>query len=297
MQKLGMEEGEAIEHKMISNAIEKAQKRVESHNFEIRKHLLEYDDVMNKQRQYVYYLRNQILEKDNIQEIVIDFFEDYIDEMVNFYLPEKKATEWDIDGLNNWLESSLNIKHTYNMDDAEKKSLDEMKQDVTDRISSEYQAKETSIGTENMRILERIIALQVIDQKWKEHLYSIDHIKEGVWTMGYAQKDPLVEYRFRSFEMFEEVVSTIKEDTINFLFKAHVQGPIEEQVPKESKQIGETIHRGTTTYGVNVAEMNDLQKASIGQPASTKPKSDSSEAAKKTAGGSSNRKSGRRKRS
>jgi preprotein translocase subunit SecA len=295
MQKLGMEEGEAIEHRMVSNAIEKAQKRVEAHNFEIRKHLLEYDDVMNKQRMYIYSLRNEILDRDNISDLIAEFLDDYLAEHIALYMAEKRASEWDVDGLISWLEGSFGIRLKHSREEIEGKSLDEMSSEITALVKESYHNKEQSAGSENFRILERIIAIQVIDQKWKEHLYGNDHIKEGVWTMGYAQKDPLVEYRFRSFEMFEEAVSMIKEDVINFLFKAQIQGQIQEYVPTETQVRGEAIHQGTSTYGVNPAEMQKLQQSGISAP-SSRPKVDTSKAAQHTAGGASSRKSGRRKK-
>ena len=295
MQKLGMEEGEAIEHRMVSNAIEKAQKRVEAHNFEIRKHLLEYDDVMNKQRRYVYSLRNEILDRDNIRDLIEEFMDDYLNEHMAFYMSDKRASEWDIDGLISWLEGSLAVQVKQSKAEIENKSLEEMTNEIMTLVKDNYRKKEEIMGIENLHILERIIALQVIDQKWKEHLYGNDHIKEGVWTMGYAQKDPLVEYRFRSFEMFEEAVSMIKEDIINYLFRAQIQGQIEEHIPSVTQVRGEAIHQGTATYGVNPAEMQKMQQSNISAP-SSKPKTDTSKAAQHTAGGASSRKSNRRKK-
>lgn len=296
MQKLGMEEGEAIEHRMVSNAIEKAQKRVEAHNFDIRKNLLEYDDVMNKQRQIIYAMRNEILERENIAELVAEFMEDYLLEKIAVYVPDKRASEPDLDGLKTWLEGSLGIPLGWDKEYLENKTFDEVSSELMELIHNEYRKKEAATGRENLNILERIITLQVLDQKWKDHLYFIDHIKEGVWTMGYAQRDPLVEYRFRSFEMFEEIISIIREDVTNFLFRAQIQGPIEEQIPKESQVKGQAIHQGTTTYGVNMAEMQKLQESSIMPPASSGPKTETSKAAQNTAGGGSSRKSNRRKK-
>ena len=296
MQKLGMEEGEAIEHRMVSNAIEKAQKRVEAHNFDIRKNLLEYDDVMNKQRQIIYAMRNEILERENISDLVSEFMEDYILERIAFYLPEKRASEPDFEGLKTWLDGSLGIQINWDSEYLEGKSMEELSGALLKLIQDEYKKKEETIGKDNLHVLERIIALQVLDQKWKDHLYFIDHIKEGVWTMGYAQRDPLVEYRFRSFEMFEEIISAIREDVTSFLFRAQVEGPIQEQVPKESQVKGEAIHQGTTTYGVNLSEMQKMQESAILSPSSSGPKTDTSKAAQNTAGGGSTRKSTRRKK-
>ncbi|MDH4261810.1 MAG: preprotein translocase subunit SecA [Spirochaetia bacterium] len=295
MQKLGMEEGEAIEHRMVSSAIEKAQKRVEAHNFEIRKHLLEYDDVMNKQRRYIYSLRNEILEQENISELIHEFLDDYLVEHIALYISDKRTSEWDIDGLISWLEGSFGIILKYSKAEIESKSIEELSDEITKLVNETYNNKEINLGTENMHVLERIIALQVIDQKWKEHLYANDHIKEGVWTMGYAQKDPLVEYRFRSFEMFEDSVSMIKEDVINFLFKAQIQGQIQEQIPTETQVRGVAFHQGSSGYGVNPSEMQKLQQSNMSVP-QVKPKTEVSKAAQHTAGGASARKSNRRKK-
>ncbi|MES0490615.1 MAG: preprotein translocase subunit SecA [Leptospirales bacterium] len=294
MQKLGMEEGEAIEHKMVSSAIERAQKRVEGHNFDIRKHLLEYDDVMNKQRTYIYSLRNEILEKDQVTDMVEEFIEDYIYSRTSEFLPDKKVADWDTEGLKDWLSGSFDIHMPLGEDDLTGTSLDKMTAEIHQKVQNAYTAKTAKLGEKATPLIEKIISLQVIDQKWKDHLYTNDHIKEGVWTMGYAQKDPLVEYRFQSFQMFDEVVDDIKEETVEFLFRAQIEGQLEEQVPTEMNIQGEAIHEGTQGYGVNPAQLNQAQNS--GMPSPPKPKSDTSEAAKKTSGGGSTRKSSRKKK-
>ncbi len=293
MQKLGMEEGEAIEHKMVTNAIERAQKRVEGHNFEIRKHLLEYDDVMNKQRTYIYQLRNNILEQDDVSEMMQEFIDDNTSGRIGQFLPDKKASEWDLEGLKTWLESTYGVLLSQDDKEIANQGYEELIADIEKKIEDAYRRRRESIGEENITLLEKIITLQVIDQKWKDHLYTNDHIKEGVWTMGYAQKDPLVEYRFQSFQMFEEMVEIIKEEAIHFLFKAQVRGAIEEHVPEASQIQGEAIHQDTAGYGVNPAQMSQMQAQAVGSAAS---KTGNSDAAQKSAGGGSARRSTRKKK-
>ncbi|MDH5720292.1 MAG: preprotein translocase subunit SecA [Spirochaetia bacterium] len=294
MQKLGMEEGEAIEHKMVTKAIERSQKRVEAHNFDIRKHLLEYDDVMNKQRTYIYQMRNEILENDNISELIEEFFNDAVLSRLSFFLPSKSSTEWDIEALKNWLETTLNLKWEFSNEEAANMPLNSIEEKVLEIIKRAYAEKREKLGEKTMVLIEKMIALRVIDQKWKEHLYSLDHIKEGIWTMGYAQKNPLVEYRFESFRLFEEMVTLIKEDTLEFLLRAHVEGQITEEEPEEYSAVGEAIHDDTQSYGV--ASAVKRQSMSAAPAPSPKPKSSESLAAVKTSGGGSRRKSNRRKR-
>lgn len=297
MQKFGMEEGEAIEHKMVSNAIERAQKRVESHYFERRKNLIEYDDVMNKQRTLIYSLRDDILVKDTISDLIKEFIEDYGDGMVTNFLPDKKASEWDLEGLKQFLENSYGVHLDITEESAQGMTVDAVGNHIVELLLTGYDRKRRELGPDNIVIIEKLIALQVIDQKWKDHLYTNDFIKEGVWTMSYAQKDPLVEYRFQSFQMFEEAIEAIKEETISFLFKAQIEGPVHEEVPSEREVQGQAIHQGVTGYGVNPQQLAQLAQG--GAPSGSAPaelRHDSSTAAKRTSGGSSTRKSSRKKK-
>jgi len=298
MQRLGMEEGEAIEHKMVTSAIERAQKRVEGHNFEVRKHLLEYDDVMNKQRKYIYSIRDEILEKDDIHEIIIEFIEDHVSEKINEYLPEKKTSEWNIEELKKWLEHSFTITSFLNGKDLSNESADSIHRIILKLIEEKLKERKEKIGESNFKILEKIISLQVIDQKWKDHLNTNDQIREGVWAMGYAQKDPLVEYRFQSFDMFEGMVSLVKEDIIMYIFRAQVQGIIEEHMPEPKEVIGNAIHQDVKSYGVSAG---NFQPANFNPNAfqgakGTSQNRETSKAAVHTSGGGSHRKSSRRKK-
>jgi len=295
MQKLGMQEGEAIEHKMVSKAIERAQKRVEGHNFDIRKHLLEYDDVMNTMRQYVYSMRKQILEDDNITEMIQGFFDDVIENNLILFLPGKNFDEWEMDSLNQWLDG-YEINLGLNDHEIAEKNLDEMQDHIRNLIKNQYAAKKEEVGEDNFFILEKIVALQVIDQRWKDHLYEIDHLKEGIWTMGYAERNPIVEYRIQSFDLFEQLVGAIKEETLEFIFKAQIEGPLEEHIPDEYHMTGEAIHNDTQSYGVSDSFAINPEENVMPPQMNNRPKSQDSEAAKRTGGGSSKRKKGRKKK-
>ncbi|MDH5718121.1 MAG: preprotein translocase subunit SecA [Spirochaetia bacterium] len=296
MQRLGMAEGEAIEHKMVTNAIERSQKRVESHNFDIRKHLLEYDDVMNKQRTYIYKTRNEILENENIHELINEFIHDVVTERVSLFLPGKSAGNWDIEGLKSWLETNFNLKLDISENNILSMNSNDIVEKILDDILKLYDEKKEKIGDKNFSLVEKMIALQVIDQKWKDHLYALDQLKEGIWTMGYAQKNPLVEYRFESFRLFEEMVSITKEETLEFLFKAQIQGVIQEEIPQEYSASGEAVHNNIDSYSA-AAAMAASPASSMGSlAAATRSKNSESKAAAKTAGGTSKRKSSRRRR-
>jgi len=219
MNTLGMEEGQAIEHPLVSRAIEIAQKRVETHNFEIRKQLLEYDNVMNRQREVVYELRRSILEGENIKERVLDGIHNAIRVMVPQYLFSGEEVQWDIEGL------VVALKATFRLDiQPIQKDLVEMTQEQIEELISEklyamYEQKEKDIGIDQMRRLERIILLQTIDSKWKDHLYAMDQLKEGIGLRAFAHKDPLVEYQHEAFGMFEMMYDSIMQDVVETVFK------------------------------------------------------------------------------
>jgi preprotein translocase subunit SecA len=227
LQRLGMEEGVPIESRMISKRIEAAQKAVESQNFEARKHLLEYDDVMNKQREAVYGLRRQLLEGLDQKELIV---EDYVANILSGFLdeaaPEKQhPDQWDWNGLKSKLVSQFGLDV-----DAEEINISEMTrhelgETLFDRLKDRYEAKEQVIGDKAMRFHERMIMLSVLDGLWKDHLLNMDHLKEGIGLRGYAQQDPLVAYKKESFDMFEGMMERFQEDTVRFLFLMQIVGP------------------------------------------------------------------------
>jgi preprotein translocase subunit SecA len=219
MQSLGMEEGVPIESKLITRQIERAQKQVESRNFEIRKHLLEYDDVMNKQREAIYSIRRDLLEGTEQRDYIVQLANDIMEDLIDQYTPREKSPEsWDFDSL------QVNVRNQFGIDihqlniDAASVSYPELTQSLTETISKYYENKEQRLGVEYMRYQERLIMLQVLDTQWKDHLWALDHLKEGIGLRGYGQRDPLMEYKKESFDMFEALRARIEEETIRFLF-------------------------------------------------------------------------------
>jgi preprotein translocase subunit SecA len=221
MGKLGMEEDVPIEHRMVSRAIENAQKKVENHNFEMRKHILEYDDVMNQQRKVIYEQRRQILAGEDLKEEVLGLAEDMLDGILGFYCPENAYPEsWDVTGL----KDALAAKFSYRLTDIDPQSLsrDELREKLWGAVRQSYDDKEKEIGSELMRHLEKVFMLQAVDHQWKDHLLAMDHLKEGIGLRGYGQKDPLIEYKKEGFEMFEEMKLRIVETTVENLFRIKV---------------------------------------------------------------------------
>jgi preprotein translocase subunit SecA len=230
MQKLGMEEGVPIEHGMVTRAIERAQKQVEAQNFSVRKHLLEYDDVMNKQRENVYALRRQILEgtiklqdEDGQEErldtrgYLMSLAEEILDSLLETYAPHQADfEEWDLDAL------KREINRVFGIDgarlDFSEKSADEIRDLVWERCEASYKEKEAIVGREVLQRVERDIMLQIVDSQWKDHLYSLDHLKEGIGLRGYGQRDPLVEYKRESFDLFQAMKDRIDEEIVRHLW-------------------------------------------------------------------------------
>ena len=234
MQRLGMEQGVAIESKMVSKRIAAAQKSVEGRNFETRKHLLEYDDVMNKQRETIYGLRRQLMEEPDQREYLVGetgVARDLLADLTRQYLdPGASPDDWDIENY------KVQIQTIYALDpeaegvDFSSLSSDEISDLIWDRLKTKYAEKEKQIGDEAMRTYERIIMLNIIDAQWKDHLLALDHLKQGIGLVGYGQKDPLVEYKKESFDLFQAMLDRIDTTTIRSLFNLQV---VSEQQPAE----------------------------------------------------------------
>ncbi len=227
LERLGMEEGVPIESRMISKRIEGAQKAVEAQNFESRKHLLEYDDVMNKQREAVYGLRRQLLEGVEQRELIL---EDYVGGILSGLLDEYagenvRPDQWNIKGLDEKLVDHFGLGLAAAGIDASQLARHELGDSIFEKLKEVYESKERILGAEAMRYHERMIMLSVIDGLWKEHLLSMDHLKEGIGLRGYAQQDPLVAYKRESFDMFEAMMLKFQEDTVRFLFRMQILGP------------------------------------------------------------------------
>jgi preprotein translocase subunit SecA len=236
MGRLGMEEGEPIENNMISKAIENAQRKVEGHNFQIRKNLLEFDDVMNKQREVIYGQRRNILAGENLREETLLMIEDLVDGMVEAYTDEKTFPEdWDLKAVTQ--ESFKHFGLKIKLAELEDVTQEELRELLIEKAKKKFNAKEEELGPELMADLERYILLQSLDNQWKDHLLSMDHLKEGIGLRGYGQRDPLREYQKEAYEMFADLMERIKAEALAFLF--HIRVTSEEEVaqaaPKEQE--------------------------------------------------------------
>lgn len=217
MDKLGMNEDMPIENKMVTKAIENAQKRVEAHNFDIRKHLLEYDDVMNKQRTEIYSFRKEILQSENLKDRIYTMIDEVVDKLLGIYCPEERyKEEWDIKGLRDAIYGIFSLR-------PDVVDLNSLREELISEIRNAYEKKELEIGSDLMRYIERVILLQVVDTQWKDHLLAMDHLKEGIGLRGYAQKDPLIEYKKEAFDMFVEMAGRISTEVLSRLFKVQIQ--------------------------------------------------------------------------
>jgi preprotein translocase subunit SecA len=218
MGKLGMDESQPIEHKWITKAIESAQKKVEAHNFDMRKHLIEYDDVMNKQRTEIYSFRRELLAGKDVKEKVLEMAENALDELFPIYCPENKhPEEWDAGGLRDALFRQFSI-----YPNIEAKAFDEFREELLAGVKQAYDNKEKEIGADTLRYLEKVIMLQVVDSQWKDHLLGMDHLKEGIGLRGYGQRDPLVEYKKEAFHVFSEMSDRISSEVVSRLFKIQI---------------------------------------------------------------------------
>ncbi len=219
MQKLGMEEGVPIESKMVSKQIESAQKRVEGQNFSARKHVLEYDDVMNKQRGAIYGLRKQLLEESDQKEYVSSVADDIMASLVSQHAAEEThPSEWDLEGLGTAVLRQFGIDYRKEDVDPDDLSSRELEDALIEVIHRKYDEKEELIGADSMRFHERMLMLQIVDAQWKDHLLAMDHLKEGIGLRGYGQRNPLIEYKKESFTLFEDLMNRIEDDGIRFLY-------------------------------------------------------------------------------
>lgn len=248
MQALGLEHGEAIEHKMVSNAVERAQKKVEGRNFDIRKQLLEYDDVANDQRRVIYDQRNEILAADDVADAVIGIREEVMEAAISDYVPPQSLPEqWDLPGLEAHLKTEFNLDAPVSQWAAEDNrfSEEQLRERLQTMHREAYAAKVAAAGEKLIRRFEKQVMLQVLDTRWKEHLQSMDHLRRGIHLRGYAQKNPKQEYKRESFELFQHLLDHIKEDVTRIL--SHVQVRQPEEVDALERQRREALERETAT--------------------------------------------------
>ncbi len=260
MSRIGMEEGEPIEHGMVTRAIENAQKRVESHNFDIRKQLLEYDDVMNQQREHIYRQRRQILAGEDIHDDILDMIEEVSTGMVGTHcLRDGHPDEWDRQGLATAVRAHFALRDPpAGLTDL--RDWEALRSAVAEAVTARYAAKEAEFGAERLRDLERYIMLQVLDGLWKEHLYSMDALKEGIGLRGYGQKNPLVEYKREGYDMFNQMVQRIREDVVGFLFHVEMERPLEQRVRTVPRPDAERI-RAVKALAPTLARQSESQEA------------------------------------
>ena len=252
MDKMGVEEGEVITAKMVTRAISNAQKKVEGRNYGIRKHLLEYDDVMNQQRQVIYDIRNQALHGEDMKETVLEFIEEYVaDELES--QDSTNPEDWNWESIKQNIASHLlvdadpdSMKSELNKDDL---SIDDVRDFIIEKTKNVYAARESLVPEEIMRGFERFVVLRTIDEKWKDHLYSMDQIREGINLRAYGQKDPLLEYKSEGFNLFQIMMGELNKTTVQRLLRTQLQGM--EQAPQMREQVRnvQTQHKDTTGMG------------------------------------------------
>ncbi len=302
MARLGMEEGQELEAGMVDRAIARAQKRVESHNFDIRKHLLEYDEVMNRQREYVYEERNIVLDNVDLRKHLLTWADEVIEEQILNFCETNDPTRWDLDGLNEWLRLGLTIDVPLDAAEFEGDRNPQLAlfNKVRDAAHSAYAQKVEEVGEEPFSYVERRLALDVIDARWKEHLYSMDQLREGVWASAYAERQPLVQFKLDGFRMFDEMVASIKDQVTSNLFRVRVEGTFvpEEQTEPRRRNQGTAMHASVDGFA-GAAQSNNGGRAAGGQAFAGAPNAGNSGAAPGTtvsSGGATKRRKSRKKR-
>jgi preprotein translocase subunit SecA len=240
MERLGIEDDVPIEHQLVTRQIENAQKKVESYHFDVRKHVLEYDDVMNVQRQVIYSERRKILEGENLRENVLDFIETLIrDDVGSFCSTEVRPEEWDLAGLLEEVRTTIPLPADLTADSLAGRSAEEITERINQAALAAYEAKEQELGAETMRELERLILLQTLDRKWIDHLYTMDALREGIGLRAYGQANPLIEYQKEGYSLFEQLKHDVQEETIKFLYLVQVQpaAPVLRPAPRPAYRV------------------------------------------------------------
>ncbi|MCZ6887850.1 MAG: preprotein translocase subunit SecA [Gammaproteobacteria bacterium] len=245
MQSLGLEKGEAIEHRMVSNAIEKAQRKVEGHNFDIRKNLLEFDDVANDQRQVIYQQRNELMESEDISEMIESLRADVVADLVADYVPPQSIEDrWDIEGLERALVVEFDSRQPLHawLEEDDELNEDTLRDKIHEHIEREYADKDTLWSGQgiSMRQVEKQIMLQILDQKWKEHLATMDHLRQGIHLRAYAQKQPKQEYKRESFELFQDLLHVIKSDVVRLLSRIQIESENEVEQAERRRRAEQT---------------------------------------------------------
>ena len=258
MDKLGMEEDEPIEHSLISRSIEQAQKKVEAQHFNTRKNVLEYDDVMNQQREVIYGQRRQILHGENLRENIFFMIEKLIDHGMDLFVNEKvHAEEWDFDGLIEYATDLFAAEGDLQKAELENMSRDEIREDLLEAASENYDRREVLFGDENMRDLEKVVMLRVVDAKWMDHLDAMDMLRQGIGLRAYGQKDPLIEYKIEAFDMFGQMIEHIQEDIVRYIYRVNIV---------TTAQAEDRLSQATTSHGDDAGPKEPVRnKATVGR--------------------------------
>lgn len=261
IESLGMPEDEPLEHKMLSRSIESAQRKIEGNNFSIRKHVLQYDDVMNKQREVIYEERRKVLEGENLREYIDSMVENTINGAVDTYTADGKyPEEWDLAGLENYLEGVLPLKGRAEIDDVNSLTKESLKEKLVAAAKEIYDEKEQEIGVETLRELERVILLRVVDTRWMDHIDAMDQLKQGIGLRAMGQEDPVRAYQVEGFDMFEEMIESIQEETIKNLYHLERSDKMErERVAEPVMAVhGDEVSGGKTVTVDDKVGRNDL---------------------------------------
>ena len=270
MDRLGAEEGEVITAKMVTRAIENAQKKVEQRNFGIRKHLLEYDDVMNQQRQVVYDIRNQALNDEDISDAVLNMVDEYVDDELN-RMEDISPQNWDWENLRQNLSSHLLVDVDYESvkesAESDEVSIEDARNFILDQAKEVYQTRESLLPDDVMRGFEKFVMLRTIDEKWKDHLYAMDQLREGINLRAYGQKNPLLEYKSEGFQMFQQMMVDTTEETVQRLYRTQIRGmEAAPEMPVSRARNVQTQHDETTGMGFSGPSMQEQAVASSGVP-------------------------------
>jgi len=261
MDKLGMEEDEPIEHSLITRSIEQAQKKVEGRNFDMRKHVLEYDDVMNQQREVIYGQRRQILVGENMKENIFHMIEKLINRGMELFADEKLyPEEWNLEGLIEYCEEIFAPEGQMKAEELVKLSREELQEELLRVATDSYNAREALFGVDNMREMEKVVMLKVVDSKWMEHLDAMDMLREGISLRSYGQRDPLIEYKIEAYDMFQQLIDLIQEDIVKYIYRVNIVAP-----PEDRLQQAHAVHGEETEDNEQKPQQPVVNKDQIGR--------------------------------
>ncbi len=259
MDKLGMEEDEPIEHSLITRSIEQAQKKVEAQHFNTRKHVLEYDDVMNQQREVIYGQRRQILHGEKLRENIFFMIEKLIDHGMDLFANEKThPEEWDLDGLIEYAVDLFAAEGDLKKSELEGMSREEVREDLLEAANENYDRREVLFGVENMRELEKVVMLKVVDAKWMDHLDAMDMLRQGIGLRAYGQKDPLIEYKIEAFDMFGQMIEHIQEDIVRYIYRVNIVTQAEDRLAQATTSHGDEAAPNEPVRAKDTVGRNEL---------------------------------------